>query len=303
MNIVYLLTNLNKKNGKRFYIGSKQECCIDQIDGVPTIVSLKTARPYYGSSTCQDMKADMVSGHVFSAEILEIVPDKKNLIEVERGHMILRNSIESNEYYNKALAHVGIFNVDQHAPYNKYGESLLQYGKRQSSFNKRNNNAKRFGFKNLGEFCVWIHMQRLLGYTGAQVSTKIGWERHQAFRYVNDYDMDKCIREYDPRNYDLIKEIRMLVSTNVSFHRVAELYNFEIPTVSMLVGDYEDSKDYLVASRRGITKEELEIQITKEILNGKGFFEVAKEIKIDETSTKRYFMRCVKRNLNPEKLI
>lgn len=303
MNIIYLLTNIDKSEGKRYYIGSKQECCIEDIDGIPTIVSLKTARPYYGSSTCQEMKSDMISGHRFSAELLESVPDKKNLIERERYHMELRNVVESEEYYNKTLAHVGIFNVDQHAPYNKYGETILQYGKRQSSYNKRNNNAKRFGFKNLGEFCVWIHMQRLLGYNGAQVSAKIGWERHQAFRYVNDYNMNKCFLEYDPRNQELIKEVRKLVSTNVSFEKVAELYGLEIPTVSMLVGDYEENKTYIVATRRGVTKEELEIEITRLVLSGIGFNEVSKQMNIDETSIKRYFMRCVKRNLNPNKLI
>lgn len=303
MNIIYLLTNLDKTEGKRYYIGCKQECTIDDIDGIPTIVSLKTTRPYYGSSTCQEMKEDMKSGHRFSAEIIEVVSDKKNLIERERYHMEIRNAVKSDEYYNKTLAHVGIFNVDQNVPYNRYGETCLQYGKRQSSYNKRNNNAKRFGFRNLGEFCVWIHMQRLLGYDGAQIAAKIGWERHQAFRYVNEYDMDKCFREYDPKNQELIKEIRKLVATNVSFEKVAEIYGLEIPTVSMLVGDYEESKDYLVATRKGMTKEELEIEVTKLVLSGIGFSEVAKQMKIDETSTKRYFMRCVIRNLDPNKLM
>lgn len=303
MNIIYLLTNLDKKEGKCYYIGSKQECCIDDIEGVPTIVSLKTSRPYYGSSTCQEMKSDMIKGNRFHAELLESVPDKRNLLERERYHMILRNAVQSDEYYNKTLAHVGKFNVDQHAPYNQYGETILQYGKRQSSYNKRNNNAKKFGFKNMGEFCVWIHMQRLLGYTGAEIASKIGWERHQALRYIRPYNMNKCFLEYNPRDQELISKIRKMVTTNVSFEKVAEMHGLEVPTVSMLVGDYEESKDYLVAARKGMTKEELEIEITKLVISGIGFSEVAKKMKIDETSTKRYFMRCVIRNLDPKKLI
>lgn len=303
MNIIYLLTNLNKSEGKRLYIGSKQECTVEDVDGVPVIVSLKTGKPYYGSSTCRDMKDDMKSGNTFSAEILEVVPNKKNLLDRECHHMVVRKAIGSEEYYNKALAHVGTFNVDQTAPYNKYGESLAEYGKRQSSFNKRNNNAKRYGFNNLGEFCVWIYTKKLAGYNGAEIAEKVGCERHQPFRYIKDYDMAKCILEYDPNDYNLVKEIRKLLGEGVSFYKISELYNLELPTVSMIVGDYEDSKMYLVASRRGMTREELEIQITREILSGKGFFEVAKDINIDETSTKRYFMRCIRRNLDPSRII
>ena len=41
MNIVYLLTNTSKQSGTRFYIGSKTECSLITLDGVPTIISLK----------------------------------------------------------------------------------------------------------------------------------------------------------------------------------------------------------------------------------------------------------------------
>lgn len=61
MNIVYMLENLNKKEGRRFYIGSKTECNLEVVDGINRIVSLKTGYPYYGSSQCPTMKDDMKS--------------------------------------------------------------------------------------------------------------------------------------------------------------------------------------------------------------------------------------------------
>ena len=61
VNIIYMLENVDKKEGRRFYIGSKQECQIEVVDGLNRIVSCKTGRLYYGSSTCLEMKADMQS--------------------------------------------------------------------------------------------------------------------------------------------------------------------------------------------------------------------------------------------------
>ena len=46
MNIVYKLTNTNKQSGKRFYIGSKVECNVIDINGIPTVISLKNSKPY-----------------------------------------------------------------------------------------------------------------------------------------------------------------------------------------------------------------------------------------------------------------
>ena len=83
MNIVYKLTNLDRESGRRFYIGSKAECFIESINGIDRIVSSKTGLPYYGSSSCPLMKQDMAEGHRFSAEILEEVPNKKSMLEVE----------------------------------------------------------------------------------------------------------------------------------------------------------------------------------------------------------------------------
>lgn len=62
------------------------------------------------------------------------------------------------------------------------------------------------------------------------------------------------------------------------------------------------TKAFLVAQRRGQTKQELEIQVTKRILQGAGFAEVSRELSINEASVKRYFLRYVRANLDHENL-
>lgn len=304
MNIVYLLENKNKTEGRRFYIGSKQECAIEVIDGIPRIVSLKTGMPYYGSSTCITMKDDMAARHTFSASLLESVPNKKLLLEAENKWIKHYNAVDSPEFYNKGYARVGIHGVDQFCMYNPYGETIVEYGKQTSSMNKKQNTAVKYGFKNAGEFSVWIACQLSLGYTSAQIGLKLNWERHGPSTYISPYNMEKCISEYEPHDWDKQKEVRDLIAKGASIKKIAEMLNLEIPTVCMYVGDYNKvmTRTFIVAQRRGYSKEELEVEITSRILNGQGFEEVAKDLIINETSCKRYFMRCVRRHLKPEDL-
>lgn len=304
MNIVYLLTNLERRDGRRFYVGSKTECFIENIGEVDRIVSTKTGLPYYGSSSCPLMKNDMAKGCRFEAKILEEVKNKKDLLDVENSWIIKLNAVESPEFYNMSYARVGGHMVDQTAAYNMHGESVGEYGKRMSSMNKRNNNAKKYGFSNLGEFCVWIYLQFQLGYTSADIAEKIGWERHQPSRYIKPYNMVKCITEYNPKDESTTKKVRLLFAEGCSFVKIAEMLSLEIPTVLLYFGEYGEvhKKSFLVAQRRGLTKEELEVQVTKMVLDGAGFNEVSRELKINETSVKRYFLRCVRRKLKSSDL-
>lgn len=48
---------------------------------------------------------------------------------------------------------------------------------------------------------------------------------------------------------------------------------------------------------KNIDKEELELEITKMILDGKDFCDVAKETRIVLESVKRYFFRCIRSRL------
>lgn len=296
MNIIYLLENVDKSEGRRYYIGSKTECFLEVFEGLSRIVSSKTGRLYYGSSTCLEMKADMKAGHRFDATLLEEVPDKKILLECENKWIKHYDAVNSQEFYNKSYAVIGAYNIDQDAPFNEYGETILEYGKLTSSMNKKNNTAKRFGFKNLGEFCVWIYNQKLAGKSNPDIAEEIGWERHQPARYISQYNMEKCVAEYDPTNEALIKEVRLHISKGCSISKISEIFKIEIPTVLMYLGDYSDihRKAFMVAQRQGLTKEELEVKVTKLVLDGKGFNEVSRELGINQSSVKRYFFRCIR---------
>jgi len=304
LNIIYLLTNLDRTEGRRFYVGSKAECFIENINGIDRIVSAKTGLPYYGSSSCPLMKDDMAKGARLSATILEEVPNKKLLLETEDKWIVELDAVESPEYYNISYARIGGHTIDQTAMYNMYGETIVGYGKAVSSLNKRHNTAKRFGHKNLGEFCVWIYSEILSGKTSAQIAREIGWNRWEPYRYMKDYDMTKCLNEYWEEDHELEREIRLLIAEGVSARRIAELKGLELPTVCLYIGDYDQvhTKAFLVAQRRGQTKEELEIQVTKRILQGAGFTEVSRELSINETSVKRYFLRYVRANLDHNNL-
>lgn len=305
MNIIYKLTNLDRETGRRFYVGSKVECFIENINGVDRIVSTRTGLPYYGSSTCPLMKSDMAKGHRFSAEILEEVPDKKMLLEVEDSWIVKLNSVDSEEYYNISYAKIGGHMIDQTAAYNLYGETILEYGKAVSSLNKKNNTAKKYGCKNMGEFCLFLYEQLSSGKNSAEVAQELGWERHAPARYIKPYNMDKCKVEWSEQDTKLQNSIRMLIAEGVSAKKIAELKGLEIPTVCLYIGDYSKiyKKSYLVAYRRGETKDELEIKITKMILDGKGLSEVSRELLLNEASVKRYFLRCIRRNLKDVELI
>lgn len=299
-----MLENLDRESGRRFYVGSKTECFIEEIDGLPRIVSSKTGLPYYGSSSCPLMKEDMKNQHRLKASVLEEVPDKKFLLEKEDVWINKLNAVDSPEFYNIAYAKIGGHSVDQTAMYNMYGETIVEYGKARSTINRRNNTAKRFGFDNVGDFSIWIYNQLKEGKNSAQIAEMIGWERHSPRRYISDSNMEKCIEEYDENNLELRTEIRMLIAKGVSAKRIAVLLELEIPTVCLYIGDYEEiyKKGYLVAQRAGFTKDEMEVKITKMILDGSGFNEVSRVLGINQSSVKRYFLRCVRDRLKSSDL-
>lgn len=154
MNIVYLLTNTSKTEGKRFYIGSKTECQIVDVGGIPTIVD-RDGKPYYSSSSSFEFKEAMLRGEIISASLLEEVHDKKKLLLAENAWIDKSNAVFSEEYYNMSNAVLNCHNQDAIA--NLYGESVKELAKRNSSLGKRDNSAKDLGYSNFGELCfdIW----------------------------------------------------------------------------------------------------------------------------------------------------
>ena len=87
-------------------------------------------------------------------------------------------------------------------------------------------------------------------------------------------------------------------------NKIAELEGLEIPTVLLYLGNYTEvnRNTHLVAYRQGLTKEELEVKVTKLILDGKNFTEASKILSIDQTSAKRYFFKCIRRKFKSSDL-
>lgn len=300
MNIVYLLTNIDKQEGKRFYVGSKQECHLRMVEGIPTIIGVHNGKPYYSSSSSIEMREEMKNGDRFSASILEEVFDRKSLLEREDYWITHFDAVKSQEFYNMSNAKLNCH--DQDAVANKYGETVKELAWRNSSWSKRDSTAKKHGFNNFGDFCFHLHDCFKTGAGNAEVSRSFSMHKSFAKRIIEKYDMEKA-REDLKR--DVTAQIRNYIKDGCSLYYAAELLGIEIPAARSLLGDYDtvNFRAFSVARDMGKTKEELEIEITKQILEGMGFREVAKEHGIVYESVKRYFLRCIRRNLKDIELI
>jgi hypothetical protein len=294
VNIVYLLTNLSKEEGRRFYIGSKVECQIANIDGVATIMQ-RTGKPYYGSSSCPQMKQDMQSGHVFEASVLEVVVDRKQLIERERSHISERNAVLSDEYYNLAE-----HRLDPHKNWqvgNCYGEEISKIAKDRSAMSKRDANARRAGFNNFGDqmFVVWDRNDA--GENMAAIAESLGFERHRFLNHAKKFNKEKS--RYDVLRIDQQQTIRSMFAKGATLGYIAEHLDMELPAVRSLLGNFDAKYEraYLTAKGLGMTKEELEVHVTKRILDGERMNAVAISLGIDTNSVKMYFFRCIRSRL------
>lgn len=296
MNIVYLLTNTSKIEGRRYYIGSKQECQIGEIDGVPTIID-REGKPYYSSSSSLEFREDVFKGDIFVASVLEEVYDRKSLLEAENRWIDTANAVYSDEYYNITNAVLNCHNQDTVA--NLYGETVFELAKNNSAASKRDNSAKELGYQNFGELCFDIWDRYCKNNNWQVVSESFGKERHWACVTVKPYDMEKAKEDLSKVTQE---DVRKLISKKCSLKKVAEILNIEIPAARVLLGDFNKTaqKTFLVAAAKGKTQGELEAEITRDILDGMGWLEVTKKHAVNETSAKRYFMRCIRRHLAPE---
>lgn len=305
MNIIYLLTNLDKKEGeKRFYIGSKSECRIEIINNLRTIIDIKTEKPYLGSATCYQMKCDIINGHKFSASILETVNNRSKLLEIENNNIKKFNAVSSSEYYNQSYALLGGFTYDHNAIINFFGEKRKDYNSSKSGISKRNKTAKKFGFNNLGDFSVSIYREYLKTRNFVAIAKTLNCERHTPARFIESYDMEKCLKEIDILYDDLRVKIRDLYVQGASIHKISNLTGLEIPTITIYMDKFEESgqREYLTAKRKNLTEEELKLKITKLVLEGASIREASKILGINSYSANRYFLKCIRERLQTNDL-
>jgi len=296
MNIIYLLTNSSKQSGKRFYIGSKQECQIADVDGVTTIVD-REGKPYYSSSQSFEFKQDMLNGDIFVASVLEQVLDRNTLLQEENKHITLANAVESEEYYNISNAVLNCHNQDALA--NLFGETVKDLAKNNSSISKRDNSAKELGFNNFGELCFSIWERYQLNQNWQMVSSSFNKERHWSKVVIKDFNMEKAKDDLTKVSEE---QIRWHIARKCSLAKACELLGIELPAGRILLGDFnkESQRAYSVALLLGKTQGELEAEVTKDFLKDLPVIDICKKYGINETSAKRYFMRCIRRHLDPE---
>lgn len=294
MNIIYRLTNIDKPSGKRYYIGSKVEAGIATIDGLPTIVSLKTGKPYYGSCSGKDMQQDLANGNRFSAEVLEVCADRRDIRRLENWWLRETLAIQSDEYYNDGHA-IGLAQL----VVNAFGQLSTAVAKDTSSLSKRDGTARAIGFKHCGEMAVVIANRVAEGATLAALAREYGQERHLFQRMFPGDILQKVLQE-DPSEH--VEAVRSMYARGASVKFAAEHLGITVYAARTALGDYGANKNFAAAVQRGLTPEELEVQVTKKVLAGEGFSAVAKSMGLTETMVGRYFMSCVRKRLKPSDL-
>lgn len=214
MYIVYLLTNIDKDAFPNKYIGSKSGCKLVDVDGIPTMIDVKTGKPYLGSSTNQEMRDDLKNGDRFVCTILEEVSweDKKNLRKREDYYLKKFDVGNSDEYYN--ITDCAEFRnrntkAAQTACGNSFGELAKDIASEHSSMAKRDGTAKKLGFSDYGALYLYIYEEMQSGRSGAEVSRGLGLHSHFASRYLAAFDMHKAYEECMSKTH-LVEEVRSL---------------------------------------------------------------------------------------------
>lgn len=296
MDAVYKLTNLSKTEGKRFYIGSKTECHLGEIDGIPTIINTKTLKPYYSSSQCEEFREDMKRGDVISAEILRKTTLKNRFID-EKEFLLEVDAANNNEYYNKTNNAFGQETFDMDSICNIYGESYKELAYRESSLSKRDKSAIDCGFDNFGIMTIYIIKEINKGVTMAQISRDIGRKKHFCRSTIAGYDLEQIKLEIENKD-EYLDDLRDYVHKGASFYKACELVGITIFSGRVMLGDYEKQKSYGVAYSKGKSKEELEDIVIEHYLKNGTTRSISEEVGMNDTSARRYLLRGLRRRLD-----
>lgn len=290
MHIIYKLTNLDKTTGTRLYIGSKQECKLLIIDEIPTIFCVRTKKPYYGSSTNFKFKEDLINGNRFSAEILEIVLDKKEIRERENYYIKLYDAVNSDEYYNLSYAFINTRNP--YAVKNCYGETVAEFAASQSQTSKREGTALELGYRNFGEMYFSLYEEIQNGKPVKELCKNLGKHRKWITTVLRPYDMEKAKQDLSSCDEE---SVRNLILKGASLKKASEILNIEVPAARVLLGDFYKplEKSFSVAVKKGKSKEELEKEITIRLVNGETIMSICNSMELCRESILRYHFRCL----------
>lgn len=294
MNIIYLLKNLTNQ---KMYIGQKVECRIEIIDGVQTIINNKTELPYYGSSSNIDMKNDLKQ-HLFFAEVLEEVLDKKKMVEREEYWIKKFNAVESKRFYNLSYPLNYQKRDFQNSVKNEFGELYKEFAANESAISKRINSAKKVGFNTLEDFYLDVYQKIKIENNLAKIAREYKVERHTISRLIKEVNLEKFyteIQNYSKRTYNKIVDFRI---KGASIKKIGELLNLEFATILYYIGtDNYKKQDYFVSNRKGLTEDELGYKIMEMFLDNKGFKEISKKLKLTKNQTTRSFHRFIRKHV------
>lgn len=300
MDIIYKLTNKNKKEGNRFYIGSKKECQLIDIENIPTIVSLKTATPYYGSSSSVEFISDFKNGNIFHAEILEKVVGQ-DIVERETYYIKKYNAVESDEYYNMSLPLPYTYN--KNAIGNIYGETINEIANSRSRYSKRRQSCKDLGFKSISDLCETIWDLKINhNFTNDNLVEKYGKNRHFYERIYRTYNIEEFLSQKNSltkkSKKDLILKVREMISKNSSYENISSTLNINFLLMDYISEDWDlKPKQFHNATIRNMTQEELSKAITKRVLDGESPTQAGAFFKLDSTTSNRYFLKYIRDNL------
>jgi len=297
-NLVYLMENITKKGNPKYYIGSKQEASIEEFNGVMTVLD-RYDKPYYSSSSSYLMAEDMKNGDVFVSSLLESRIKRKDLITVENKHMEIVGSLHSDEYYNLSNATLDCHNKD--AVVNRFGERGKELASRNSSLAKRDNKARKLGFENFGYFHLWIREKVDEGLNHAEMCKIIGKYRSYTRASIKGINLEKALMEIEDKD-KYQEDLRNLVYEGCSFYHACTILDLELTSGRIILGDFNKSGEraYRAASKKSMSKEELEIRIVTIILDskdGQGFQRAARELNINRSTVGRYLSRYIKKYL------
>lgn len=300
MNIIYLLTNINKEENPKHYIGSKLECDVIPVFNVPSIVSLKSGRVYYGSSSNKMMQKDLLDGDYFKADILEVVPDRNEVRRRESEWLVELDVANDDKYYNlsnNALASFDYYSMG--SVFNPFGESYTKIAKSRGSIGRRNITARSLGFKDYYDLVVHIAKEISCGKPYAEIAKEIGHKnRHFPSVTTRGFDLEKLLKE-NPEDY--LKDVEDFYFANATIEKIAEKLGIEQPTayraVLLLIDNFEkpDFISLVVSKKLGMSIDKLETTIAKSVFEKKSLSDTAKELGIDRRSATKYFIRFFRR--------
>ncbi len=293
MNIIYKLSFIDKQDNPKYYIGCKAECAIQNIDGIPTMVSLKDNRPYYGSATSKIFQEDFKK-YKLTAEVLEEVKNRDNLLVKEHHYLTSLDCANSDEYYNLSN---GIPRTTSYVPVNPdkviniYGETVRAYNGSKTAIAKRDNTAVKLGYKDFSQLAFFIYDQISSGTSGPDLGKILGKERHFGRKFISLWDMKKAKEDC---KLNLGEEVRTMYSKGASLHHISESLNIELPSARYFLSNFKSESLNTVASKLNKSSDEFTTDILEKIGKEKlPLQEVAKHFGITTQAVYRYVERYI----------